>query len=109
MSEISNREKRRRFVVFSATIVLIVLVLLFLAFAFFGGEKQDAQSSLKPVGAGNVQGGAGGEGTAEYNEKLEKLDEQKAEGRRKPYPHAHRQAAAAGTERRHTPRPAESA
>ena len=79
MSEISNREKRRRFVVFSATIVLIVLVLLFLAFAFFGGEKQDAQSSLKPVGAGNVHGGAGGEGTAEYNEKLTKMDDQKAQ------------------------------
>lgn len=78
MSQVTASEKKRRFVMFSVVGLIAALILLFVSFAFFSPQKSETPTSLKAGKTDAVKGGAGGEGTPEYNTKLQKHDDQKA-------------------------------
>lgn len=78
MSQTSN-EKKRQLIVYSLIIIAVGFGLLMLFLLFFGPDKPSSTSRLAPARSETVTGQAGGEGSAEYNDKLRKHDDQKAE------------------------------
>ena len=78
MSKLASTEKKRRFILFGLLGVVAAAALAVACFLLFSEKKPAASTSLARTRAEAVKGQAGGEGSDEYNRKLEKHDEQKA-------------------------------
>ena len=76
---VSSSDKKRRFFLFVSIAAVVVLLIVLFSFMLFAPEKKETPTSLRGVKTDNVKGGAGGVGTMEYNDKLTRLDEQKAQ------------------------------
>jgi type IV secretory pathway VirB10-like protein len=79
MSGITSTEKKRRFIMFCLLGLLVAGGIVFASFALFGPEKPASTAKLTKVKTESVKGQAGGEGSDEYNKKLETHDAQKAD------------------------------
>ena len=78
MSDITSTEKKRRFIMFCLLGLVIATVIVFVSFTLFAPEKPPATSKLVATRSEAVSGQAGGEGSEEYNKKLETHDTQRA-------------------------------
>lgn len=78
MSDITSTEKKRRFIMFCLLGLVIAAVIVFASFALFAPEKPSATAKLAATRSEAVSGQAGGEGSEEYNKKLETHDAQQA-------------------------------
>ena len=78
MSDITSTEKKRRFIMFCLLGAVIATGIVFASFLLFSPQKTPASAKLAPTRAESVKGQAGGEGSEEYNKKLEVHDQQKA-------------------------------
>ena len=78
MSDITSTEKKRRFIMFCLFGAVIATGIIFASFLLFSPKKTPASAKLAPTSAESVKGQAGGEGSEEYNKKLEAHDQQKA-------------------------------
>ena len=78
MSDITSTEKKRRFIMFCLLGAVIATGIVFASFLLFSPQKMPASAKLAPTRAESVKGQAGGEGSEEYNKKLETHDQQKA-------------------------------
>ena len=76
---ITGTEKRRRFILFSLLGLVIAGGIVFVSFALFAPEKPASTAKMPAARSEAVKGQAGGEGSEEYNRKLETHDEQKAD------------------------------
>ncbi len=79
MSNLSNTEKKRRFVVFGLLTAAVIFVIILLIFLFFSPEKPVSSARMVQPRSDTVQGGVGGIGTTQYNEKLKEHDAKKAD------------------------------
>ncbi|MDR1777978.1 MAG: hypothetical protein LBR31_09155 [Desulfovibrio sp.] len=75
---ITGTEKKRRFIVFCLFALLVAAGIVFASVALFAPEKPASPSKVSGAKTDAVKGQAGGEGSDEYNRKLEKHDEQRA-------------------------------
>jgi hypothetical protein len=78
MSDITSTEKKRRFIMFCLLGLVIAAVIVFASFTLFAPEKPSATANLVATRTNTVKGQAGGEGSEEYNKKLEAHDAQRA-------------------------------
>ena len=78
MSDITTTEKKRRFIMFCLLGLVLAAVIVFASFTLFAPEKAPATAKLVATRSEAVSGQAGGEGSEEYNKKLETHDQQKA-------------------------------
>lgn len=78
MSELTSTEKKRRFYMFAALGVGVAAVILIASFMLFTPKKQENPSSLAATRTDLVKGGAGGQGSEEYNRKLAEQSERQA-------------------------------
>lgn len=78
MSDITSTEKKRRFVMFCLLGLVIAAVIVFASFTLFAPEKPSATANLVATRSEAVKGQVGGEGSEEYNKKLEAHDTQQA-------------------------------
>ncbi len=78
MSDITSTEKKRRFIMFCLLGLVIAAVIVFASFTLFAPEKPSATANLVATRSEAVKGQAGGEGSEEYNKKLETHDTQRA-------------------------------
>ena len=78
MSNITSTEKKRRLIMFSLLGLAIAVVIVFASFLLFAPEKPKATANLAAPRSETVKGQAGGQGSEEYNKKLETHDQQKA-------------------------------
>ena len=79
MSVITSTEKKRRFFLFVFGSFIAVISILLLSFYFFAPSKQVPKSSLSVAKTDSIKGRAGGQGTEEYNKKLEAHDAREAD------------------------------
>jgi len=77
MSVVST-EKKRRFILFCLLALAIGAGVILASFVLFSPEQQSATSVIAGKRTGAVSGQAGGEGSEEYNRKLEAHDQQRA-------------------------------
>lgn len=75
---VTSTEKKRRFVMFALLGVAVTVVLAVGYMALFAPKKPSASATLASARTDSVKGQAGGEGSEEYNKKLEAHDQQKA-------------------------------
>ena len=75
---VTSTEKKRRFVMFTLLGVAVTVVLAVGYMALFAPKKPSASATLASARTDSVKGQAGGEGSEEYNKKLEAHDLQKA-------------------------------
>ena len=78
MSDITSTEKKRRFIMFCLLGLVIATVIVIASFTLFAPEKPSATANLVATRTDTVKGQAGGEGSEEYNKKLEVHDTQQA-------------------------------
>ena len=78
MSDMTNTEKKRRFILFCLLGLALAVVVVFASFLLFAPEKPSATSSLTTARADAISGKAGGEGSEEYNQKLKEHDTRQA-------------------------------
>jgi type IV secretory pathway VirB10-like protein len=78
MSDMTSTEKKRRFIMFCLLGAVIAVGVVFASFMLFIPEKPASTSAIATARTDAVKGQAGGEGSEEYNRKLETHDEQKA-------------------------------
>ena len=78
MSDITSTEKKRRFIMFCLLGAGLAAAILFASFTLLAPEKPSATASMVASRSEAVKGQAGGEGSEEYNKKLEAHDAQKA-------------------------------
>lgn len=76
---ITSTEKKRRLVMFTLLGVAVAAVLVVGGMVLFAPKKSPASASLATARTESVKGQAGGEGSEEYNKKLEAHDQQKAQ------------------------------
>ena len=76
---ITSTEKKRRFYLFCALGLGAMVCLLFFSFAILSPKQEPTPSALKGQNPDAVQGGAGGQGSPEYNEKLGKHSDMQAQ------------------------------
>ena len=79
MSDITSTEKKRRVIMFGLLGTALAVVLLLVSFALFSPDKPSTTSTMVAARSDAVTGQAGGEGSDEYNDKLKKHDDQKAD------------------------------
>lgn len=79
MADITSTEKKRRVIMFCLLGAAAAVGTVFLCFLFFTPEKKSATATVVAPRSEMVRGQAGGEGSEEYNRKLETHDRQKAE------------------------------
>ncbi len=75
---ITSTEKKRRFIMFALLGVALAAVIVVGSMMLFAPQKPPASASLATARTDAVKGQAGGEGSEEYNKKLEAHDQQKA-------------------------------
>ena len=75
---VTSTEKKRRFVMFALLGVAVTVVLAVGYMVLFAPKKPSASATLASARTDSVKGQAGGEGSEEYNKKLEAHDQQKA-------------------------------
>ena len=75
---VTSTEKKRRFVMFTLLGVAVTVVLAVGYMVLFAPKKPSASATLASARTDSVKGQAGGEGSEEYNKKLEAHDQQKA-------------------------------
>lgn len=75
---ITSTEKKRRFIMFSLLGVALAAVILVGSMMLFAPKKPSTASNLGTARTDAVKAQAGGEGSEEYNKKLEAHDQQKA-------------------------------
>jgi type IV secretory pathway VirB10-like protein len=78
MSDLASTEKKRRFILFSLLAVVMAAGIVVACFLLFTPKKPASTSVVAGARQEAVKGQAGGEGSEEYNRKLEKHDEKKA-------------------------------
>lgn len=78
MNNITSTEKKRRFIMFSLFGLVIGVIIVFASFTFFAPEKPSATANLVASRSDAVKGQAGGQGSEEYNKKLETHDARQA-------------------------------
>jgi type IV secretory pathway VirB10-like protein len=78
MSDMTSTEKKRRFILFCLLGAVIAAGIVFASFMLFAPEKPASTSTIATARSDAVKGQAGGEGSEEYNRKLETHDEQRA-------------------------------
>lgn len=78
MSDISSTEKKRRFMMFCLLGLAVAAAILFASFVLFAPEKPSATATMSTARSDAVSGQAGGQGSEEYNKKLEAHDAQQA-------------------------------
>jgi len=78
MSNITSTEKKRRFIMFCLLGLAVAAVIVFASFVLFAPEKPSATVKVAGTRAEAITGKAGGEGSEEYNKKLETHDSQRA-------------------------------
>jgi type IV secretory pathway VirB10-like protein len=78
MSDMTSTEKKRRLIMFCLMGLVVAGGIVFASFMLFAPEKPVATAKMAPARTDAVKGQAGGEGSEEYNRKLETHDEQKA-------------------------------
>lgn len=76
---ISSTEKKRRFIMFCLLGAALAVAILLISFALFSPDKPSATSTMVATRSDAVTGQAGGEGSEEYNRKLEAHDAQQAD------------------------------
>ena len=76
---ITSTEKKRRVIMFGLLGTALAVVLLLVSFALFSPDKPSTTSTMVAARSDAVTGQAGGEGSDEYNDKLKKHDDQKAD------------------------------
>ncbi|MDR2503367.1 MAG: hypothetical protein LBD82_03140 [Deltaproteobacteria bacterium] len=76
---VNSTEKKRRFILFCLLGLVMASGIVFICFMFFAPEQPPSSSRIGGVKTGAAQWQAGGEGSEEYNRKLETHDGQKAE------------------------------
>lgn len=78
MNGLTSTERKRRFYMFAALGVGVAVIILIVSFMLFAPAKQDNPSSLAATRTDLVKGGAGGQGSEEYNRKLAEQAEKQA-------------------------------
>jgi len=78
MSDITSTEKKRRFIMFCLLGAVIAVAIVLVSFTLFSPEKPSATAKLVAGRSEAITGKAGGEGSEEYNKKLETHDAQQA-------------------------------
>lgn len=78
MSNMTSTEKKRRFIVFCLLGLCIAAAIVFASFTLFTPEKPSATANLVNTRSEAVKGQAGGQGSEEYNKKLETHDARQA-------------------------------
>jgi len=78
MTNLASTEKKRRFILFCLLGLALAAGIVVACFLLFTPQRPAANSMIAGTRAEAVKGQAGGEGSDEYNRKLEKHDEQKA-------------------------------
>ena len=79
MSDMTSTEKRRRLILFSLLGISLAVSILLASFFLFSPEKPSATASLTSARTEAISGRAGGEGSAEYNQKLKEHDARQAD------------------------------
>ena len=75
---ITSTEKKRRFIMFALLGVAVAAVIMVGSMMLFAPKKPPASANLGTARTDAVKGQAGGEGSEEYNKKLETHDQQRA-------------------------------
>lgn len=75
---ITSTEKKRRFFLFAGGAFLVVICIVLASFYLFAPSKPPSTTNLAVAKRDNVKGQAGGQGSEEYNKKLEEHDAEKA-------------------------------
>ena len=78
MADITSTEKKRRFLVFCLLGAAVAVAIVFFSFMLFSPSKIPSTTTIAAPRSEAVKGQAGGEGSEEYNKKLETHDQQKA-------------------------------
>ena len=78
MADITSTEKKRRFLMFCLLGLAVAVAIVLMSFLLFSPGKIPATTTIAAPKAEAVKGQAGGEGSEEYNKKLETHDQQKA-------------------------------
>lgn len=76
---ITSTEKKRRFFLFAGGSFLAILCILLASFFLLAPSKPPSTTSLGVAKRESVKGQAGGQGSEEYNKKLEQHDSQRAD------------------------------
>ena len=78
MADITSTEKKRRFLVFCLLGLAVAVGIVLVSFLLFAPSKIPSTTTIATPRSESVSGQAGGEGSEEYNKKLETHDQQKA-------------------------------
>lgn len=78
MSDMTSTEKKRRLILFSLLGAALAVSILLASFFLFAPEKPSATASLTTARTDAISGKAGGEGSEEYNQKLQEHDTRQA-------------------------------
>ena len=78
MADITSTEKKRRFLVFCLLGLAVAVGIVLASFLLFAPSKIPSTTTIAAPRSEAVKGQAGGEGSEEYNKKLETHDQQKA-------------------------------
>ena len=78
MSNITSTEKKRRFIMFCLLGAAVAAVIVLASFVLFAPEKPVATTNMVASRSEAITGKVGGEGSEEYNKKLETHDAQRA-------------------------------
>ncbi|MDR3358393.1 MAG: hypothetical protein LBN96_06015 [Desulfovibrio sp.] len=79
MSNLASTEKKRRFILFCLLGLILAAGIVLACFLLFTPQKPASDSKITGARTEAVKGPAGGEGSEEYNRKLTRHDEQKAD------------------------------
>ena len=78
MADITSTEKKRRFLVFCLLGLAVAVAIVLASFLLFAPSKIPSTTTIAAPRSESVSGQAGGEGSEEYNKKLETHDQQRA-------------------------------
>lgn len=78
MSSFASTEKKRRFLLYCLLSAALALIIVVACFLLFTPQKPASISTVATPRSESVKGQAGGEGSEEYNRKLEQHDDRKA-------------------------------
>lgn len=78
MADITSTEKKRRFLVFCLLRLAVAVAIVLASFLLFAPSKIPSTTTIAAPRSESVSGQAGGEGSEEYNKKLETHDQQRA-------------------------------
>ncbi len=78
MSSLASTERKRRFILYCLLGAIVAAIILAVCFMLFSPQKPASTSTVATPRSEAVKGQAGGEGSEEYNRKLEQHDEAQA-------------------------------